>query len=103
MMNLDEYESIGIHWITLYVNAENVTYFDSFGVEYILKEIKNVIGNKNKITNIYRMQGYNSVMCGYFSIRFIDFILKDKILLEYTNLFSPNQYKRNDKTILKYF
>ena len=102
-MNLDEYESIGIHWITLYVNAENVTYFDSFGVEYILKEIKNFIGNKNKITNIYRMQGYNSVMCGYFSIRFIDFILKDKILLEYTNLFSPNQYKRNDKTILKYF
>ena len=102
-MNLDEYESIGIHWITLYVNAENVTYFDSFGVEDVLKEIKNFKGNKNKITNIYRMQGYNSVMCKYFSIRFIDFILKDKILLEYTNLFSPNQYKTNDKTILKYF
>ena len=39
-MELDEYESIGINWIPLYVNAENVTYFDSFGVEHIPKEIK---------------------------------------------------------------
>ena len=38
-INLDEFKSIGIHWIALYVNAENVTYFDSFGVEHIPKEI----------------------------------------------------------------
>ena len=37
VINLDEYESIGTHWIALYVNTENVTYFDSFGVEHILK------------------------------------------------------------------
>ena len=42
-------------------------------------------------------------MCGYFCIGFIDFMLKGKDLLEYTNLFSPNEYKRNDKIILKYF
>ena len=42
-------------------------------------------------------------MCGYFCIGFIDFILKGKSLLEYTNVFSPNEYKRNDKMILKYF
>ena len=42
-------------------------------------------------------------MCGYFCIRFIDFMLKGKRLLEYTNLFSPNGYKKNDKMILKYF
>ena len=42
-------------------------------------------------------------MCGYFCIGFIDFILKGKSLLEYTNVFSPNEYKRNDKIILKYF
>ena len=42
-------------------------------------------------------------MCGYFCIVFIDFILKGKSLLEYTNLFSPNEYKKNDKTTLKYF
>ena len=51
-MNLDEYESIGTHWIALYMNAENVTYFDSFGVEYIPKEIRKFIVNKNIITNV---------------------------------------------------
>ena len=63
--NLDKYESIGTHWIALYVNTENVTYFDSFGVEHILEEIRKFFGNKSIITNIYRMQTYNSVMCGY--------------------------------------
>ena len=56
VINLDEYESIGIHWIALYVIAENVTYFDSFGVEHIPKEITKFIGNKNITTNIYRTQ-----------------------------------------------
>ena len=59
---LDEYESIGNHWITLYVNAENVIYLDSFGVEHISKEIRKFIGNKSVITNIYRMQAYDSIM-----------------------------------------
>ena len=79
------------------MNAENVTYFDSFGVEHIPKEIKKFIGNKNIITNIYRIQAYDSIMCGYFCIGFIDFMLKGKSLLEYTNLFSPNEYKKNEK------
>ena len=47
IINLDEYESIATHWIALYVNAENVTYFDSFGVEHIPKELRKFIGNKN--------------------------------------------------------
>ena len=49
------------------------------------------------------MQAYDSIMCGYFCIGFIDFILKGKSLLDYTNLFSPNDYEKNDKIILKYF
>ena len=56
IINLDEYESIGIRWIALYVNVENVTYFDSFEAEYILKEIRQFIRNKNIITVIYRTQ-----------------------------------------------
>ena len=87
----------------MYDNDNNVTYFDSFGVAHIPKEIKKFIGNKNIITHIYRLQAYDSVMCGYFCIGFIDFMLKGKSLLEYTNLFSPNDYEKNDKTILKYF
>ena len=85
------------------MNSENVTYLDSFGVEYIPKEIKKIIGNKNIITNIYRIQAYDSIMCGYLCIGLIDFMLKGKSLLEYTNLISPNDYERNDKIILKYF
>ena len=59
--------------------------------------------NKNIITNIYRIQAYNSIMCGYFCIGFNDFILKGKSLLDYTNLFSPNHYEKNDEIILKCF
>ena len=81
----------------------NEIYFDTFGVEHIPKEIRNLIGNKNIIRNIYRVQAYNSIMCGYFCVTFIDFILKGKSLLNYLNLFSPNGYEKNDKIILKYF
>ena len=85
------------------MNAKSVTYFDNFGVEHIPKEIRKFVRNKNIITNIYRIQAYNSVMCGYFCVGFIDFMLKGKSLLEYTYLCSPNEYKRNDKTISRYF
>ena len=87
----------------MYVNDKILTYFNSFGVEHILKEIKKFIGNKNIMSNIYRIQAYTSIMCGYFCVGFINFMLKSKSLLEYTNLFSPNHYEKNDKIILKYF
>ena len=87
VINLDEYKSIGTHWIASYVNDDNVTYFHSFAVERIPKEIKKFIGNKNIIINIYRIQAYDSIMCVYFCVGFIDFVLKGKIFLDYTNLF----------------
>ena len=80
-----------------------VTYLDSFWVEHILKEIKKIIGNKNITTNIYRTQAQNSIKCRYFCTEFIVFMLKGKSLLNYTNLFSPNKYEKNDKIVLKYF
>ena len=85
------------------MNANNIIYFDSFGIENIPKEIKKFIGNKNIITNIYRIQAYNSIICGYFCIGFINFMLKGQSLLDHTNLFSPNKYEKNNKIILKYF
>ena len=75
---------MGTHWIASYVNLYNVTCFDSFGVEHIPKEILKFIGNKNAVTNIYRIQAYDSIMCAYFYIGFIGFMLKRKSLLEYT-------------------
>ena len=74
-----------------------VTYFDSFSVEHIPKEIKTFINNKNIKTNIFRIQAYDSIMCGYFCIRFIDFMLAGKKLTDYTNLFSPYDIQKNDK------
>ena len=53
MINLDEYSDIETHWIALYVNIKTVTYFDSFGVEQIPKEIKNFINDKNIIANTF--------------------------------------------------
>ena len=57
-------------------------YFDNFGGELIPKDIKKFIRNKNIITNICRIQAYNSILCGYFCIGFIDFMLKGKSLLD---------------------
>ena len=81
----------------------NVTYFDSFGVEHIPKQIKNIIERSTIITNIFTKQAYDSIMCGYFCIGFIDFMPEDKSLKDFTNLFSPNNFKRNDFIILNYF
>ena len=85
------------------MNNNNVSYFDSFGVEHIPKDIKAFINHKNIKTNIFRVQAYDSVMCGCFCIGFIDFMLKEKTLIEYTNLFSPNNFEKNDHIILSYF
>ena len=97
VFNLDEYKSIGTHWIALHLNGDNVKYFDSFGFWHIPKEIKKFIDNKKIKTIIYKVQGNYSIMCRYFCIGFADFILKCKSMLDYINFFSPNKYKKNLK------
>ena len=104
VINLDDYSNIGTHWVALYVHNNDATYFDSFGVEHILKEIKTFIDRSLSITtNIFRIQAYDSIMYGYFCIRCIDFMLAGKTLTEFTNLFSPNKFLENDNLILNYF
>ena len=102
IINLDEYSDIGTRWVASYVQ-NNVTYFDSFREEHIPKEFRTFIGNKNIKTNIFRIQTYDSIVCGYFCIGFIDFMLAGKTLTDFTNLSSPNNFKRNDDTILNFF
>ena len=87
IINLDEYSDIGTHWVALYVQNNDVTYFDSFGVEHIPKEIKLFIGNKNIKTNIFIKRAYDSIMCRFFCIGFIDFTIAGKTLTEFTNVF----------------
>ena len=100
IINFGEFKSIETDWLALYVSSNNIMYF---GVKRIAKQIEKFLRNKNIITNIYKIQAFNSIMYGYFCIGFIDFMLNGKSFLHYRNLFSPNNYEKNDKTILKYF
>ena len=106
VIDLDEYENTGTHWVSLFVkpkyttessSLERTIYFDSFGVEHIPKEINKFIGN------IFRIQAYDSIMCIYFCIKFFNYMLKGKTLLDYTNLFSPSDFKKNDRVIKRIF
>ena len=111
VINLGEYENTGTHWVSLFVETKYTAYFDSFGVEHIPKEINKFINNDTTKSsslegiksNIFRIQVYNSIMCGYFCIEFINFMLTGKKLLGYTKLFSPNDFKKNDRIIKRIF
>ena len=83
VINLDEYSDVGTNWIALFCNINEVVYFNSFGVEHVPEEIKNLIG--------------------YFCTGFIDFMLAGERLTDYTNLFSHHDFKKNDNIILSYF
>ena len=92
----------------MYAFNNNVIYFNSFGVEHIPKEIQNLLVIKRlrdlrSQKNIFRIQVYDAVMCGYFCIGFIDFMLDGKSLTDVTNLISANSLKKNDDIILNYF
>ena len=103
VINLHKYSDIRTRWITLYALNNNVTYFDSFGAENIPKEIKIFIDKSIVVTNILRIQTYDSVMCRYFCIGFIELMLKGKTLTNFTDLFSPNNFKINENIILNCF
>ena len=103
IINLDEYADAGTHWVALHVKINEITDFDSFGVEHVPKEIKKFIGRKSIKTNIFRIQADNSIMCGYFCIGFIDFMFAGKSFIDFTNLFYPYDFKKNDDIILSYF
>ena len=112
VINLDEYENTGTHWVSFFVKPRYTVYFDSFGEEHIAKEINKFIRNSDATkssslerikSNIFRIHAYDSIMCGYFCIEFINYMLKGKTLLDYTNLFLSNDFKKNDRVIKRIF
>ena len=103
VINLDEHADSDTHWIGLFCNRNKIVYFDSFSIEHVSEEIKKFIKTKNIKANIFRIQANNSVMCGYFCIGIIDFMLAGKTLTDYTSLFSPHDFNKNDQIILSYF
>ena len=103
VINLDKYADVGTYWIALFGNRSEIVYFDSFSVEHVPEEIKEFVGNKNIVTSIFRVQANNSVICGYFCIEFIDFMVAGKKLTDFTRLFSRYNFEKNDDIILSYF
>ena len=77
VINLDEYENTGTHWVSLFVKPKHTAYFDSFGIEHIRKEINKFINNDTTKSSV--------------------------TLLYYTNLFSPNDFKKSDQVIKRIF
>ena len=88
VINFDEYADVGTHWGALFCKRSAIVYFDSFGIEYVPVEVKGFIENKNIKANIFRVQINNSIVCGYFRIGVIDFMLAGKNLTDFTNMFS---------------
>ena len=77
-------------------------YFGSFGIEYISLGVSNKIKDKLVTHNKFRTQDNESIMCRFYRITFKEQMLSGETLLDYTNLFSPNDYKKNDK-IYRFF
>ena len=103
LINLNERKAKGKHWVSLFIGRNTAVYFDSFGIEYIPLEVLNKIRDKSITHDMFRIQDDQSIMCGCFCIGFIEYMLGGKTLLDYTNLFSPKDYKKNGKIICKYF
>ena len=92
MIDHDEYHSVEIQPIALYFNKNQVTYFNSFGVEYTSKEIKEFFSDKDVTANVFRVQAYNSI-CGYFCIAFMEHILKGSNFFDCSSMFLHSNCK----------
>ena len=99
IINLADKNSKGTHQVLLFIHKITTVYFDSFETEYISQEILIKINNKSITHYIFRIQDNESIMCGFYCIAFTEYTLAGKTWLNYTNLFFPNYYKKNDKTI----
>ena len=97
-----EFADVWTHWVALFCRKNEILYFHSVGIKHFPKEIKNSL-EKNIKANIFRVQGSNSVIFGYFWIGFIDFMLAGKKLTDFTSLFSPSDFEKGDTINLSYF
>ena len=101
MTKIDDKKSKEAHWVSLFIDKNLAVYFDSFRIEYIHQEVLNKIKDKSITHNTFRIQDNESIMCEFYFIALIEYMLAKETLLDYSNLFSPNYYKKNDKIICK--
>ena len=98
VISLDDKQSRGTHWVSLFVYRNEAVYFDSLEIEYIPQKVLKKIKCKSITRNIFRIQSNVSIIS-----TFIEYMISGKTLLDYTNLFTLFDYQKNDKTIYKYF
>ena len=103
VINLDEYADLGTHCTALFCSRNEIIYSNSFGVEHVPEEIKEFVGNKNTRANIFRVQANDSVICEYFCIGLIDFMLAGEKVTDCTSLFSPYDFEKIYNIILDLF
>ena len=103
VVNLDDLGKSGTHWVAIYLNNDRATYFDSFGVEHMPREVIRFLKNKDLHTNIFRVQPADSVLCGYYCIKFLEFMFSGESLHDFTNMFSPTDFLANDAKVLSLF
>ena len=89
VINLDDKNSKGTYWVSLFINKNIAIYFDFFGIEYIPQEVLGKIKNKWVTPNIFRIHNNESIICGFNCIAFIEYMLVGRTLFYYTNLFCP--------------
>ena len=103
VINLDDKHSKGTNWLSLFIDRNTAVYFDTFGIEYIPQEVLSKVKDKSITHNIFRIQYDDSIVCRFYYIAFIEYMIAGKTLLGYTNLFSPNNCNKNGKIIYKCF
>ena len=103
VINLDDKNSKGTQWVSLFIDRNTAAYFDSFGIEYISQEVFNKIRVKSITHNIFGIQDDESITCGFYCVAFIKYMLAGKALLDCANLFTPIDYKKNGKITYKHF
>ena len=97
IISFNDKQSKRTHWVSLFIEKNAGVYFDSFRIEYITQE---VIEDESITHNVFRIQSDDSIMCGFYCITFIEYMIAGKTLLDfYTNLFSPKKCKKNKKII----
>ena len=89
-----------MHWVSLFTDRNTAAYFDCIGIEYIPQDVLNKIKDKAITHNIFWIQSDDFMIYGFYCITFIEYMIVKKPLLDYTNLFSPNDYQKNHKIIL---
>ena len=101
VINLHDKNRKGTYWVSLFIDRNLSICFESFGIEYIPLEVLNKIKDISITHNIFIIQDNESIMCAFYCITLIEYMLAGKALLDYTNLFSPNDYRKNNKIIYK--